>query len=259
MTKIYRSKFRRKNKKGFLFLLVLIMLGLVVSFNIADIISSFIIGKGSIFYNGNMYLSSKTFYAISIDSFMHHDEALACAGQVAQKGGAGYIHQSGEYYVMLAMYSSQVDANSVKEKLKEDKVDCKIVNINIPKLSIKFSDDDKNIVKVAKEFLNAFDFLYDLAIKYDAGSISYEQAILTIKNKIAEMEYIKQITPSTKQGLIIKEKALKLIEMIKNLSVIGKNGYVFNSTIKYTYFEIVFDYINLCKSISWFLPAKLLN
>ncbi len=250
MTKIYRSKLRQKNKKGFLFLLVLIMLGLVVSFNIADIISSFIIGKGSIFYNGNMYLSSKTFYAISIDSFSNHNEALSCAGQVAQKGGAGYIHQSGEYYVMLAMYSSQVDANSVKEKLKEDKVDCKIVNINIPKLSIKFSDDDKNIVKVAKEFLNAFDFLYDLSIKYDAGSISYEQAILTIKNKIAELEYIKHTTPSTKQGLVIKEKALKLVEMIKNLSIIEKTDYVLNSTIKYTYFEIVFDYINLCKSIS---------
>jgi ATPase subunit of ABC transporter with duplicated ATPase domains len=97
---------------------------------------------------------------------------------------------------------------------------------------------------------SAFDFLYDLAIKYDAGSISYEQAVLTIKNKIAELEYIKQITPSTKQGLIIKEKALKLIEMIKNLSVIGKNDYVLNSTIKYTYFEIVFDYIKLCRSIS---------
>ena len=253
MTKNYRKNFRRKSKKGFLFCLVLIMLGLVVTFNIADIISSFIMGKGSIFYNGNIYLSAKTFYAISIDSFEVFDDALECGGEVAQKGGAGYIYQSGEYYVLLAMYSSQLDAKSVQEKLREDKIESKIVNINIPKFTFKFSDKDEKIADVAKEFLKSFDFLYDLAIKYDAGSASYEQTIITIKNKIAELEYIRQVTPSSKQGLVIKEKSLKMIELLKSLTLVEKEGYLFNSTIKYTYFEIVFDYIKLCKSISWFL------
>lgn len=249
MTKIYRKKYSGQ-KRGFLFVIFILAIGLIVAFNVADVISSMIIGKGSIFYNGIMYISSKTFYAISCDNFAKKDDAITLAGTVASKGGAGFVYQSGDYYVLLSMYSSQVDAQSVKEKLKEDKINAKIININIPKLEIKFSESDKNISKLAKEFLDCFEYLYDIAVKYDAGSLTYEQCRVYFTTKIAELEYVKGLDPTTKEGLEIKNKALKMIEMIKNLTLVSKEGYLLNSAIKYAYFEIVFDYIVLCKSIS---------
>ena len=75
MTKIYRRRFKGK-RKSFLFIIFILLIGVIVAFNIADIISSMIIGKGSIFYNGNMYISSKTFYAISCNSFSKKDDAI---------------------------------------------------------------------------------------------------------------------------------------------------------------------------------------
>lgn len=248
MTKIYRRRFKGK-RKSFLFIIFILLIGVIVAFNIADIISSMIIGKGSIFYNGNMYIPSKTFYAISCNSFSKKDDAILLAGDVASKGGAGYVYQSGDYYVLLSMYSSQVDAQSVKEKLKEDKIDAKIININIPKLEIKFSDSDKNVSLLAEEFLKVFEFLYDLSVKYDSGGISYEQCKVYLTTKIAELEFVKNLSPTTKEGLAVKNKSLKMVEILKNLTLVEKEGYLLNSSIKYAYFEIVFDYINLCKSI----------
>ncbi len=249
MTKNYRRRYRGQ-KKGFFFLLSMLAIGVFIAFNIADIISSMIIGKGSIFYNGNMYIPSKTFYAISCGNFSKNDDAILQAGDVASKGGAGYVYHSGDYYVLLSMYASQVDAGSVKEKLKEDKIDAKIININIPKLTIKFSDSDKNLSKLSEEFLKTFEFLYDISIKYDSGSINYQQCKVYFTTKVAELEYAKNLSPTTKEGLVIKNKAIKMIELLKNLSLVQKDGYLLNSAIKYAYFEIVFDYISLCKSIS---------
>ena len=258
MTKTYYRK-SRTSKRGFFFLLIMIMLGVFIAFNIADIVSSFIIGKGSIFYNGNMYISSKTFYAISCGNFLGRSDAVKMSDQVSSKGGAGYVYLSGDYYVLLSMYASQMDANSVKEKLKSDNIDAKIINVNIPNLKIKFSDKDKNLTKASKEFLSAFDFLYEMSVEYDSGGVTFEQCKISILQKIAELDYIKKIEPSTKEGLCVKNKALKMIEILKNLSMVEKSGYLFNSAVKYAYFEIVFDYISMCKSISWFFGQKLLK
>lgn len=249
MTKNYRRKYSWR-KRNIFFISLITLIGVIIAFNIADVISSMIIGRGSIFYNGNMYIPSKTFYAISCENFAKKDDAIAFAGTVASKGGAGFVYQSGDYYVLLSMYSSQVDAQSVKEKLKEDKIDAKIININIPKLDIKFSDSDKNISKLAGEFLDCFEFLYDIAVKYDSGNLTYDQCKLYLATKVADLEYAKGLHPTTKEGLEIKNKALKTIELIKNLTLVSKEGYLFNSSIKYVYFQIVFDYIALCKSIS---------
>ncbi len=249
MPKNYHKKYSRKGK-GFFFLLAALAIGVFVCFNIADIVSSLIIGKGSIFYNGGAYISSKTFYALSNGSFSSKDKAIERAGKVSAIGGAGYVYRSGDFYVFLSMYSSQIDANSVKDKLKEDGVEAKIVNINIPKLNLKFSDKDKNLSTLAKEFLKAFDYLYEMSINYDSGKVSYESCIISLKSKVAELEYAKALNPTTMEGIKVKQKALKMIELLKNLSQVPKNEYAFNSGIKYTYFEIVFDYIALCKSKS---------
>lgn len=262
MTKKYDEyiyKRPRKNKLGFFFLLVLICVGLVVALNIADIISSLIMNKGSIFYNSKYYISAKNYYAISAGSFRSQDEANTLASSVRQKGGAGYVHLSGDYYVFLSLYSSQIDANNVKDKLKEDGVNASIININVPRLTVSFASGEKDAYKMSEEFLKTYDFLYDLSIKYDSGSIDYDSVISSINSKINSLGYCESVNAKSKEVITIKEKAKAMIQKLKSLAAVESGGYTLNSAIKSVYFDIVFDYIRMCKSISWFYFLKLLN
>ncbi len=253
MTKNYSGKSYkryRKNKFGFLFFLCLLMIMVVITFNVADIVSSLIINKGSIFYNNTYYVPSQTYYALSVASFNDKAKAINFAQDIKVKGGAGYVKESGDYYVLLSMYKSQFDAQNVKAKLESEEMKVQILNINIPKLTFKFSESEKDAYKLSNEFLSCYDFLYDLSIKYDSGTIPYKDAINEINVKVSSLSYTQDIIATSKEVLSLKEKATTLINKLKNLSIVTSEGYIFNSEIKNTYFEIVFDYIDLCKSIS---------
>ena len=253
MTKNYNDyvyKRPKKKKFGFWFLIIMFCICLFVAFNVADIVSSLIIGKGSIFYNGKYYISSSTYYAVSIGSFKNQDEAESCATSVKKQGGAGYVHLSGNYYVLLAMYSSTIDAQSVISKLKSSGVSASIINVNIPRLNFKFSDKDKNLVKAAESFLDVYEFLYDLSIKYDSGSLSSDSVKMSVKSKIDELKFLQKLEPTSKEGLVIKENAIIIPQRLMQITNAPAENYQLNSEIKYVYMQIVFDYIKLCKSLS---------
>ena len=84
------------------------------------------------------------------------------------------------------------------------------------------------------------------------SSISKDTSIRCVQGDLSGnsgVEFVKNLSPTTKEGLVVKNKSLKMVEILKNLTLVEKEGYLLNSSIKYAYFEIVFDYINLCKSI----------
>lgn len=259
MTKKRTYGYRRRGKFNLIFSIIIFCISCFIAFNIADIVSSLIMNKGSIFYNGKYYISSSTYYAVSAGAFKQKDDAENFASSVKLQGGAGYIHQSGDYYVLLAMYSSTVDANSVIQKLKEKDINAVVININIPKLNIKFSDSDKNIIKATESFLDCYKFLYDLSIQYDSGSLSVEGVKNKVRSKLDDLSFVQSLNPTTKEGLSIKEKSINTVQRLKTIINMSQENCELNSGIKYVYMQIVFDYISLCKSISWFIIKKLLK
>ena len=254
MTKKYSKHSYRagyKSNTSFVFLVVLFSIFVFVAFNIADIFSSLIMNKGSIFYNNKYYISAKTYYAVSLGGYQSLDEAKLNASQVALKGGAGYIHQSGDYYVILSLYKSRIDADSVVEKLKSnDAVNAIIVNVNIPQLTVNFSNNEALLEDMCKEFLDCYEFLYDLSIKFDSAIIQYENALQEIKNRVNGYKKYEELNCTSWEAISIKENFKQLVQRLNSLIITQNDNYLFNSRLKYTYLQIVFDYIFLCKSIS---------
>ena len=125
-----------------------------------------------------------------------------------------------------------------------------IVNVNIPQLTVNFSNNEALLEDMCKEFLDCYEFLYDLSIKFDSAIIQYENALQEIKNRVNGYKKYEELNCTSWEAISIKENFKQLVQRLNSLIITQNDNYLFNSRLKYTYLQIVFDYIFLCKSIS---------
>ncbi len=224
--------------------------------NIADIFSSLISNDKSIFSSGKIRVSNTTMYAVSVGQFETEQQAQTISQQISSQGGAGYVYHSGDYFVFTSLYDSIVDAKSVVEKLKTDQVQAKIVNINIPAITLSYKGKSREDILTCIEFFKqAYQELYSLSIEYDSGKITTLQVKDKIVQLVAKSKQIlnqssRLVSKENKPQLLLLENKLMSVNLVlQNLYDFQPQGLYFNSAIKYTYFKIILLNIEYAKQV----------
>lgn len=249
----YVKRTKIKKLGAFAIVLFLISIGLVLSF--ADFVSSRLTGGGSLFIGGKIKISSFNIYAIEIGAFSDYSQAQNLANSVKNKGGAGYILQSGDYHVFLSMYESLADAEQVKSNLEKQGLTVKIYNINMPTIDIKYRGEERLLTNALKEFKDVYRKIYELSISYDSNEISKIKVLANLEGYIEEIKDIcddleEEIDyKATAELISVKTSLEKAISSIKDIVKKNSDGLTFNSAIKQGYFEIMFEYLALARNI----------
>lgn len=198
MPKIFR-KFKKKHvnnqnhskKYSILFVILFIILFCVIIFNISDIISSLITQEKSIFYKDKIETTSFTVYAVSVGDYETFDAASSEAQKVIAQGGMGKVYESGEFYLIASIYPTLIEAQEIRDNLRDLGFDSKIININVREVFYDYKAKDKElIVSTINLFRNTFLDLYDLTLKFDSSEIDRldaDEQIASLCAKIASI------------------------------------------------------------------------
>ena len=249
-----RSKF--KSGISIFFIIVFLLILSLIVVNIADLISSLISGNTSIFNGSKIRITSNTMYAVSLGQFSTKNDAETLANNVASQGAAGYIYQAGDYFVLTSMYDSIIDANSVIEKLKNDNLEAKIVNINIPTIILDYKGKFSNELIESIEFFKiCYKKLYDLSINFDSGEITSGQTKQSILDLLSQAKQMQKTTQQMMQQekldflINLDNKMLSLVTILDGLYVTDNQNLMFNSAIKNCYFKIIMLNVTFAKQV----------
>lgn len=129
--------------------------------------------KGKIEVNFEYYF---VVYRTADNSF----SASSFSDAAASFGGAGYVLEYNDnYYITIACYYSESDAEKVCESLKKRDLDCSVQNITIDKKELKNSDARKNaeLYRGNLETLNSLSAIaYECANGLDSGEYNQSKA-----------------------------------------------------------------------------------
>ncbi len=209
---------RQQKKLSFLFIFAFLMLVFLLVINFADIFSGIITHKGSLFTVTKIETLSYSVYGVSIKDFANEIEAENYADEVAEKGGAGYVYQSGEYFVLGNAYQSLNEATEIKANLKELGYNARIVNIKVDAISKSYRGSNlKLLTSCINWFRNCYNNLYEEGLNFDKK--------LSNKNQV---------------NSVIAKDLTSLSQLTNELNSVKSNN---DKEIK----EIILPYFKLCK------------
>ncbi len=140
--------------------------------------------------SGNSLTFKSTFYFICYRTEDNAVSASSVSDAVSSYGGAGYILEYGDaYYVTVACYYEDDDANTVCESLKRRDVDCEVIKIDTDEYAVANSSNANNELYLGN--LNTLQSLttlaYGCANAIDTGEYGQTQAksvIADVKNTL---------------------------------------------------------------------------
>lgn len=129
--------------------------------------------RPKLYFSASYYF---VYYKLQFDAY----SASSISSTVQSYGGAGYVLQSGEkYYITVACYYSQEDAQSVCENLKKQGLDCEVLCASVESYDLP----TRNSVNNGNTYLgtlNTLDSLshicYETANSIDAGDCDQAKA-----------------------------------------------------------------------------------
>lgn len=254
----YKKINRRTAKKiSFLFIFACLILVLLIVVNFADIFSSIITHKGSLFSVTKIETASYSVYGVSIKDYNNQDDASSYALSVSQKGGAGYVYQSGEYFVLGNAYQSLNEATEIKENLQNLGYNARIVNIKVNAISKTYRGNNiKLLTQSLNWFRNCYNSLYEECLNFDKNLSTRNQTNSVIANVLTSLTSL-NLELNELKGSSDKELANAIIphlktckEMLENLLYTKNQNLTFSSQIKCTSIQIVLQNSNLVKTIN---------
>lgn len=259
-THFYHKSKNKKRHKHFgvssVFWIGIVLIVCLIGINFADIISSLLSYKTSIFSGGKIRVPNSTMYAISLGQVSEITQAEDLANKVIKQGGAGYIYQSGDYFVFASLYDSVIDAKSVVDKLKQDNTQASIVNINIPVIKLNYKGKyEKQLLDGIGFFKKCYQELYKMSLAYDSGQITTAK----LKDQISSLISLSKQTQNSIEKIINKEnntcalmlenKLLSITSLLEKLNITPAEGLLINGNIKNCYFKVIFLNIEYAKQV----------
>lgn len=247
-----KNQKRKRVKSSFSVFFFVLALVLVVGFFSYAFANYLTIGK-IVNINTNFISSGKTFYAISLET----ENSLQSANEKAQeyklKGAAGYVYKVGtlEYKILSSCYTNKKDAQTVVENLKENEITAEIIELEFLPVNLKINLNLKSSETLKKGldlFYSNYLSLYELSNKLDANKLDELSVKKEINNMITDNEsVINDITKvfSTSNNIAVLYSKIYLNQINKVLNKLLTTENLFSSEIKSSYFEIIFQYINL--------------
>lgn len=197
-----------------------------------------------------------TMYSMQVGAFSAKENADQAAKEIKSRGGAGYVLHDGMYRVLAFGYSSEGEANTVKDQLKTAaSMESSVYAVTVPRLDFKVTGEEKNLQAVDsafKTYLSSKDKMGQLAINLDKNEITKEQAI-------NELDAIKKELSNAVGGIdkLSKsdEKLGKFHSVCKDIIALfeemtDSDMTVFSANVKNIYMEMVCRYSAYVKEVS---------
>lgn len=191
--KIIKKPLKSRIKSIIIFLCIIIVC--VGCWAVAYIFSSALtvgnLGAFVVFGDTRIKVNAKSFYAITLGEYDDRLKAEQVALGSNIQGAGGYIwEEDNTYWVVGNIYSTQSDAEKVKENLKESKYSIAIKEISMPKININmdmYKNEDMNTINSAFEIIDKiYSVLYDYSVRFDKGEITN----LAVSSGISELKGI---------------------------------------------------------------------
>lgn len=158
-------------------------------------------------------------YAICFGGFSTAEKAKSYAKIIVERGGAGYVVNKDEYFVVACTYAQQRDAQSVYKNLTEAGETVRIITLETDTKSIDLvgSKDDVQMFHKCVDFIKeTFIALNNLAIRVDKSN-GEEQIYADLKVLQERSVDINEKLVGDKFGRI-KQQITKLVENLTTVS-----------------------------------------
>lgn len=256
MSKI-RSKKHKKKLFSLIFVFVFCILFFLLIINISDIFSSLITNKGSLFYQKKLETQSYIVYSVSLENFDNIEEANLYAVKTQQQGGAGFVYESGEKYVLVSSYPTLSQAKEIKENLTNLGYNSKVLNLKVDELLIDYKGDNSALFLESLNFFKStYQKLQSSTISFDKQSINQKELNSILASMLTQLSQLQSNmqTLSQSQDLVLKDafsvpldETKKLIEEL--FYFVGEDN-IYTSKLKQTAIKIVISNKNLVNKIN---------
>lgn len=147
--------------------------------------------------SGTPTFSGKTFYALAVGESDDYKTAAVFATDTANRGGAGYLYNSGSYSAIAAVYERESDAKALAE-LNEN---AHYFSVSLPKTSC--GEGDKAVLDyLAGDFFGAVD---TAAVELDRGNATEAAADYAVKNAFKKLLILGQNAESESLKIAIEQ------------------------------------------------------
>lgn len=202
-----------------------------------------------------------SYFAIQIGAFNGYDNAKLLAQEIKQKGGAGYIIEDDYFRVMAMAYTTEDDAQTVKNQLKEQEVESQIYKMTCPGVNMEITATREKIdgIKLSFQIWNEkLSQLGELIRELDTNKTTSEMALNKLQGIRDELEaHREKISEyvAANEGNAILEELQKLYQsQISNMDeILQKNPadrVAISSDIKYNYIDMIFQFKKYIEMIS---------
>ena len=120
-------------------------------------------------------------HMLQLGIYSSEEEMGGLAQQIRVRGGAGYVYNDGgSLRLIISSYSDAAQAESVKQSLALEGVECSVFTVSREGVELLVTADEARLVPIRTAFFAAFDAvtqLDELALDYDANSRSIGYAL----------------------------------------------------------------------------------
>lgn len=201
------------------------------------------------------------YFAIQVGAFNGIDNANLLAQEIKRKGGAGYIIEDDYFRVLAMAYTTEKDAEQVKNQLKEQEVESQIYRISCSGVNMEITatrdkiDGIKSSFQIWNEKLSQ---LGDIISDLDTNKITTEMAINKLQAIRDELESHRgKISEylATNEGNPILEELEKLYQsQINNIDEILKGNVAdrvaISANMKYNYIDMIIQFKKYIEKIT---------
>lgn len=199
---------------------------------------------------------SITLYTLQVGAFSDEANAKQAAQEVIKRGGAGFVAYDGSLYrVLVAGYTSENDAKSVKTDLESQGVSTTVFKLESGALEFKIGAEQQQIdaIKACFDVVPAaVSELQQIIYDSDKGE-KVDDRVTALKTQADE------VTASLKSIVSTESEAMSSLVTYMNglcekLGGIHKSsdvtGVAFSSELKYNLISVVVDYSTFFKELS---------
>ena len=252
-----KNKTRSSNK---LFVIFVSIFCIMLCISFAELFSSLITTSGmSNIKDSEIKQNSFTLYAISL--YSTETEALAKENAVLARrhGGAGFIWQGEDkFYVLASCYENNSDATKVKENLQTGGTTCEVIELKFDALAISstVTGQEKTALEQSLQcYKNLYKQLYDLSVSIDTNLLTEIQAKVSLSDITSNFSKIQSNfnallnSKLTASILEVKLSLENVEEILESLEQFSSSETPYTSMVKYSYFNILDEYVKLQKQI----------
>ncbi|MCE5235887.1 MAG: SPOR domain-containing protein [Clostridiaceae bacterium] len=203
-------------------------------------------------------LPAVTCYMLQMGSFSTEQNANAQAALLKAMGGGGYVMQSGDRYrVLAAGYITLESAQEVRDRLKDEGVDCMVYPLATASANFRVTapEDQLESVKAGFQALaNAQSALSATAVRYDASTGDVEAGKADCASiAVSLKEGMKVLEGYGNSGSEVLQKLLACYDTYESeLSAIAASDaqtqVAFSAQIKYTQLYLTHEYFKLMEA-----------